>query len=127
MQSQLAHYILQNNLQKDIFLMGFDPNPYKWMARCDVLISSSIFEGFGNVLVEAMALGKTVVSTNCPSGPAEILQNGQLGYLCPVKDPVEMSTSIAKAIRAPIDKNILIKATYQFKISEIVKKYMEIL
>lgn len=127
LQSMLEKYIKEHDLSSFVFLMGFEPNPYKWMAKCDVLILSSLFEGFGNVLVEAMALGKTVVSTNCPSGPAEILQNGALGYLCPVKDPVEMSKAIAKAIQTPIDKEILIQATYQYRISEIVKKYLEIL
>jgi glycosyltransferase involved in cell wall biosynthesis len=127
LQLMLENYIKENDLSSCVFLMGFEPNPYKWIARCDVLILSSIFEGFGNVLVEAMALGKTAVSTNCPSGPAEILQNGTLGYLCPVQDPVEMSGSIAKAIQMPIDRNILIQAAYQYRISEIVKKYIEIL
>jgi glycosyltransferase involved in cell wall biosynthesis len=127
LQSMLENYIQKNNLSSCIFLIGFEPNPYKWMAKSDLLILSSIYEGFGNVIVEAMALGKTVVSTNCPSGPNEILQQGALGYLCPVKDPAEMSKSIEKALQMPFDSNILIQSTHQYTIKETVNKYIEVL
>ena len=127
LQSMLQNYINENNLSDSVFLIGFEINPYKWMARCNVFILSSIYEGFGNVLVEAMALGKTVVSTNCPSGPSEILQNGKYGYMCNVNDPLDMAASIIKAIQKPIDENILSLASYQFRSTEIVKKYIEIL
>ena len=127
LKSKLENYILENNLQHNVFLPGFDSNPYKWIAHCDVFVLSSISEGFGNVLVEAMALGKTIVSTNCPSGPSEILQEGELGYLCPVKDPAEMSRLIEHAVRFPINSNILKDASYRYRISEIVKEYIEIL
>lgn len=127
LQLMLENYIEENGLSDCVYLMGFQVNPYKWMAKCDVFILSSIYEGFGNVIVEAMALGKTVVSTNCPSGPAEILQDGALGYLCLVNDPVAMSASIEKALQKPIDANILQQSATQYAISEIVKKYIEIL
>jgi len=123
----LENYIKENNLSAFVFLMGFEPNPYKWMARCNVFILSSIYEGFGNVLVEAMALGKTVVSTNCPSGPDEILKGGEFGYVCPVMDPVALSNAITSAIEAPLDKDRIIETSRQYRISEIVKKYIEIL
>ena len=127
LKQQLKSYIDEHHLQQDVFLMGFDPNPYKWMAGCQVFVSSSISEGFGNVLVEAMALGKTVVSTNCPSGPAEILQNGDLGYLCPVQDPAALATTILKAVNSPLNAELLKAASLQYTIHEIVKQYMEVL
>ncbi len=127
LQAALENYIQQNNLSSCIFLTGFETNPYKWMAKADVFILSSIYEGFGNVIVESMALGKTVVSTNCPSGPAEILHDGALGYLGPVRNPVEMSASIEKAIQTPFDSNTLINASHQYTINETVKKYIDIL
>ncbi len=127
LQSMLENYINENNLSGSVFLNGFETNPYKWMSNCNVFISSSIYEGFGNVIVEAMVLGKTVVSTNCPSGPAEILKNGAYGYLCNVKDPSAMATSIIKAIHKPIDEKMLALATYQYRSSEIVKNYIDIL
>ncbi|MBC7888526.1 MAG: glycosyltransferase [Ferruginibacter sp.] len=127
LQAQLELYIDKNNLQENVFLMGFDTNPYKWMANCDVFVMSSISEGFGNVLVEAMALGKTVVSTNCPSGPGEILNQGEYGYLCPVRDPVELSKAIARAVAFPLDKELVKESSQQYMIREIVKKYIAIL
>lgn len=127
LQSMLQNYINNKGLADCIFLMGFQANPYKWIVNCDVFILSSIYEGFGNVIVEAMALGKTIVSTDCPSGPAEILQDGALGYLCPVNDPVSMSASIEKALQKPVDANILTQSANQYTINEIVKKYIEIL
>ena len=92
-----------------------------------MFIVSSLFEGFGNVLVEAMALGKTVVSTNCPSGPAEILNGGEFGYLCPVKNPSQMSDAIAKALLSPLNKEVLKNYSQQFTIGKIIKKYIDIL
>jgi glycosyltransferase involved in cell wall biosynthesis len=127
LQSMLENYIKKNHLSSCVFLIGFEANPYKWMARCNVFILSSIYEGFGNVIVEAMALGKTVVSTDCPSGPAEILLDGKLGYLCNPNDPSEMSKSIEKAFQMPFNSATLIQSTYQYSIKETVKRYIEIL
>lgn len=127
MQSKLEKYIRVKELSASVFLMGFQTNPYKWMARCDVLILSSISEGFGNVLVEAMALGKTVVSTDCPTGPREILNHGEFGYLCPVKDPAALADTISKAVVAPLDPELVKKSSKQFTIKAIVEKYMDIL
>lgn len=127
LQSELEDFIAQHKISSSVFLMGFQTNPYKWIAKCNVFVLSSVYEGFGNVLVEAMALGKTVVSTNCPSGPAEILQNGALGYLCPVQDPPAMAASILKAVNSPLDAAPLKEASQQYTIPAIVKQYMEIL
>ncbi len=127
LKQDLESYIDEHHLRQDVFLMGFDPNPYKWMNACQVFVSSSISEGFGNVLVEAIALGKTIVSTNCPSGPAEILQNGAFGYLCPVQNPQALATTILKAVNSPLDPTLLKAASQQYTVDEIVKQYIEIL
>ena len=127
LEKDLKKYINSRHLHNDIVLTGFESNPFKWMSKCDAFILSSKYEGFGNVIVEAMALGKTVVSTDCPSGPGEILKNGELGYLCPVQDPGAMAIAISKAVQSPLDKTMLQDAAQRYKINIILKEYLDAL
>ncbi|MEF7613762.1 glycosyltransferase [Aquincola sp. MAHUQ-54] len=76
-------------------------NPFAWMSRARVFVLASQFEGFGNVLVEALAAGAHVVSTDCPVGPREILRGGDLGALVPVDDAPALSSAIAMALARP--------------------------
>lgn len=78
----------------DAIFAGADTNPYRWIKRADVFVLSSNFEGFGVVLVEALALGVPVVSTDCPSGPREILDGGAYGILTPTGDPHALAAAI---------------------------------
>ncbi|MEW6036730.1 MAG: glycosyltransferase [Pseudomonadota bacterium] len=73
-------------ITQHVVLVGFRENPFPYMAQADIFVLSSFFEGFGNVIVEAMALGVPVVATDCPSGPGEIISNGENGFLVPVGD-----------------------------------------
>lgn len=73
----LERLIHDLNLEEDVVLAGFVNNPLAYMNRASLFVLSSKSEGFGNVLVEAMACGTPVVSTDCPSGPTEILENGK--------------------------------------------------
>jgi glycosyltransferase involved in cell wall biosynthesis len=127
LENELKQYINVKKLQDYVFLQGFQNNPYKWMAKCDAFILSSKYEGFGNVIAEAMALGKTVVSTDCPSGPSEILEDGKLGYLCAVQDVEAMAAAIEKAISNPFDKEILAQASNKYKTNVIVQQYINTL
>ncbi|MEO6231584.1 MAG: glycosyltransferase [Ferruginibacter sp.] len=127
LQLVLENFITEHNLHSSVFLIGFEDNPYKWMDKCDVFILSSQYEGFGNVLVEAMALGKTVVSTNCIAGPEEILNRGEFGYLCPVKNPEEMAVAISNAIVSPLDPAMIKQTSKQYGVDKIVKQYIDIL
>ena len=72
-------------METKVSLTGWVSNPYAIMSRASMFVLSSKFEGLANVLIEALACGCPCVSTNCPSGPAEILDNGQFGPLVPVE------------------------------------------
>ncbi len=76
-----------------VALLGFQDNPYKFVKRADLFVMSSIFEGFGMVIAEAMILGAPVVSTDCPSGPAELLV-GHPERLVPVGDTHSLSNAM---------------------------------
>jgi glycosyltransferase involved in cell wall biosynthesis len=84
---------------EDVDLPGFVDNPYKYMARASLFVLSSRYEGLPNVLIEALACGTPVVSTDCPSGPREILMNGKGGLLVPVGNAEKMATAILKLLR----------------------------
>ena len=80
---------------------GFLENPFAYIARSDMFVLSSVWEGLPTVLIEAMALGPKLVSTNCPSGPWEILEGGLWGELVPVKDPEALAKAIEKTLDTP--------------------------
>lgn len=82
--SELERLVRDLKLSSDVSLPGFVPNPYAYMKRAAVFVLSSRWEGLPTVLIEALALGTTVVATDCPSGPAEILEGGHWGRLVPV-------------------------------------------
>ena len=78
--------------------LGFRSNPYPFLAAADVFALSSRWEGFGNVVVEALACGTPVVSTDCPHGPREILEGGRYGRLVPVGDPRALGEALREAL-----------------------------
>ena len=86
---------------EDVDLHGFDSNPFAYLARASLFVLSSAWEGFGNVLVEAMACGCPVVSTDCPSGPSEILEGGRFGPLVPVGVSAALAAAIERRLDAP--------------------------
>ncbi len=114
-------------LAADVKLQGFVQNPFTYMARAAVLVLSSRYEGFGNVIVEALACGCPVVSTDCPSGPAEILDNGRFGLLVPVGDDTAMASAIDATLDHPPDKNRLRNRAALFSYERSIDKYEEIL
>ncbi len=91
----------QLGIGADVRFLGFVANPYPYMARARLLAVSSLREGGPNVLIEAMALGTPVVSTDCPSGPGEILDGGRYGALVPRRDPPAMAAAMAAALDHP--------------------------
>jgi glycosyltransferase involved in cell wall biosynthesis len=100
--SELQTQVDSLGLSSDVDMIGFVQNPYKYMRGAKVFVLSSLYEGFANVIVEAMACGTPVISTDCPSGPSEILDGGRWGRLVPVGDAAAMAT----AIEASLDESV---------------------
>ena len=117
----------QLGIREDVSLPGFKPNPFQYMSRSAVFALSSAWEGFGNVLVEAMACGTQVVSTDCESGPAEILAGGKFGRLVPPGNPVSLAVAIEAALENPIPRNVLRERANDFSIEAILPQYLELL
>jgi glycosyltransferase involved in cell wall biosynthesis len=90
----LKEYIDKNNLKMEVQLLGYKPNGYKFMTKADVFILSSKYEGLPNVLIEAQQSNTPIISSNCPTGPSEILMEGKLGSLYPVGDYKKLYTEI---------------------------------
>jgi glycosyltransferase involved in cell wall biosynthesis len=103
----LENLIRTLGLGDRVSLQGFVSDPFPVFRRAALLVSSSRFEGFGNVLVEAMSCGTPVVSTDCPYGPAEILEHGRYGQLVPIGDADAMARAIALGLAMPPDRAAL--------------------
>lgn len=120
----LAHEL---GIEDDVQFPGHTSNPYAFMSKASVFVMSSRYEGFGNVLVEAMAVGTPVVSTNCESGPSEILEDGHYGLLVPVNDVEAMADAINQTLDHPINSKILQERAQFFSIEKVSKQYAEYL
>jgi glycosyltransferase involved in cell wall biosynthesis len=95
-------------IERAVELLGFRPEPYRYMATADLFVLSSRYEGLGLVLVEAMAAGAAVVSTDCPHGPREVLRGGLDGVLVPVDDAARMAQAIVALLDDPNRREALI-------------------
>ena len=127
----LQNFIKKNNLSKKIKIIGFQKNPYKFLSKADVLISTSIYEGLPNVLMESLALKKFVISSDCPTGPREILKNGKYGYLFKTKSVEDLSKKILKFVKTSNkSKNLIINrahnSLYRFDNKKNCEKYFKL-
>jgi glycosyltransferase involved in cell wall biosynthesis len=114
-------------VRQDLSLPGFEENPFAYMARSAVFALSSLYEGLPGVLVQAMACGCPVVSTDCPSGPMEILQNGTHGLLVPVGDDEVMAKAIQTQLDAPRHQERLRERAAEFSADRAVDEHLEVL
>jgi glycosyltransferase involved in cell wall biosynthesis len=127
LRSSLEKLIHTLGLSDSIVLPGFVGNPQAYMAQASVLVLSSIFEGFGNVICEAIAVGTPVVSTDCKSGPSEILDGGKYGQLVEVGDVDSMTESILQILNAPPDIEMLKQRGHQFSLDKAVIEYLKVI
>lgn len=125
--AELQGLIDERCLNDVVQLVGYVENPLKFFAHADVFVLSSLVEGLPNVLVEAMMCGCTPVSTDCPTGPSEVLQDGKYGYLVPMRDPKAMAAAIERALDHPIPKSLLDEAVEPFEETRVINRHFEVL
>lgn len=111
------------DIAERVSMSGFVENPYPFLRRADLFVSSSRWEGSPNALTEALALGTPVVSTDCPSGPREILDGGRYGRLVPLDDPRALARAIEDELREPHAPALLEAAASRFTVAASVRAY----
>lgn len=125
-QGNIKELITKYHLDSDVFLLGFKQNPIPYLINSDVFVLSSNWEGFGNVIVEAMSTGIKIVSTDCPSGPNEILENGKWGKLVPVNNAKLLAKAIDEIIDEKVVYDVKERAAF-FSVEKIAKQYLNVL
>jgi glycosyltransferase involved in cell wall biosynthesis len=124
LRGELERLIKVLKLESRVSLPGFRENPYPFFQSADMFVMSSNWEGFGNVIVEALECGIPVVSTDCPSGPAEILEGGRYGQLVPVGDVESLTLAMQECLIHLHDRDVLIQRSKDFSIDLISEKYL---
>jgi len=125
--SQLTTLAENLGIDKDVWMPGFSNNPYAFMSKASMLVLSSIYEGLPNVLIEALACGCPIVSTDCPTGPSEILEKGKYGTLVPLGDSQALAQAIYHTLDNSPNRNDLLSRAADFDIEKISQEYLEVL
>lgn len=124
---RLERLIEDLRLSDRVSLPGWVDNPFAFMSRAALFVLSSRYEGLPGVLVQALACGCTCVSTDCPAGPAEILQGGRLGPLVPVGDPIRLAEAMTSALDTPTNSQTLREGVAHFTAERTVSAYERLL
>ena len=127
MRERLENLVHELDLDDRVALPGWVANPYAFMSRASLFVLSSIHEGLSMVLVEAMACGCPCVSTDCPTGPGEILRDGETGALVPVGDEAALAEAMERALDQPTDASILRRRADDFSVESAVEAYEKLL
>ncbi len=127
LQRELEDLASQLKISEWVDFVGFQSNPYAWISKSDILVLSSDFEGLPNVLLEAMACGVPVVSTDCLTGPSEIITNGKNGILVPVSDEKELTEAVLTLLKDEgLRRRFSIegrKRAEDFRVEKIIPQY----
>ena len=122
----LEALVKELGVEDDVSLPGFVANPYAYMACASLFVLSSRTEGLPTVLVEALFCGAPIISTDCVSGPREILRDGRYGQLVPVGD----LTTLSRAIKTALDarpRQAVPESWQPFEVSAVVDQYLSVL
>lgn len=125
LRTELTELADELGVSQHVIMPGFANNPYAWMRRADLFVMSSSREGFGNVLVEAMACGTPVISTDCPHGPSEILEGGKWGGLVRVGDDAALSEMMEEGLAGKIPPAP--DRAAQFSVASSLSKYVDLI
>ncbi len=124
--AELEALVRQRGLEEHVALPGFVPNPASYLGHADAFALSSRYEGLAVVLIEALACGCPVVSTDCLSGPDEILESGRYGRLVPVADPRALADALDATLEAPLPAETLRERAAAFTVEAIAPRYTAI-
>ena len=124
---KLKKLIQEYEISDHVYLPGYVSNPYAYLSRASLFALSSDFEGLPTVLIEALACGCPVVSTDCPSGPREILEDGKWGTLVPVGDAEKLAEAMVKTLNNPPQRARLKERAEAFNVASAVKQYQKTL
>ena len=124
---RLTDLIASLGVTADVQLAGYVDNPLAYMKRAAVLVLSSAWEGLPGVLIEALACGCPIVSTDCPSGPSEILAGGEYGRLVPIGDDVAMAAAINATLDEPPARDALRARAEEFSADRAIDRYLAVL
>jgi glycosyltransferase involved in cell wall biosynthesis len=127
MRGELERLAGELGIAEDVSMPGYVANPQAWMAKVACFALSSLWEGSPNVLTEALALGVPCASTDCPSGPREILGEGHYGSLTPVGDPARLAEAILETLNNPKAPDFLKQAAAEYRAELSASRYLEIL
>jgi glycosyltransferase involved in cell wall biosynthesis len=123
----LEAFARKRGLTERIIFTGQVADPFVWMKRARLAVCSSVYEGLCNAVIEALACGTPVVSTDCPYGPREILQDGRYGRLIPVGDAAAMAGAIGQALRRVADRRVLTTRGLQYTSAIAAARFVEIM
>tara|TARA_R110001599_G_scaffold70543_7_gene197702 strand:+ start:9401 stop:10558 length:1158 start_codon:yes stop_codon:yes gene_type:complete len=126
LRSELIGLAAQLGISKRVHFVGYVQDPMRYMVKADVFVLTSKWEGFGNVIVEALGAGLSVVSTDAPSGPAEILDDGRYGKLVPVGDQDAICAAIIHCLASPQAKHVSLKRARSFSSTQIASEYLRV-
>ena len=127
LEGELRNRASELGIADRVSFAGFRSDPTPFYRSADLFVLSSDYEGFGNVIVEALACGTPVVSTDCPSGPSEILLDGEFGTVVPVGDAEALSRAMAEALTADHDPEKLKQRARDFSPERAAKAYLDLL
>ena len=123
----LEHRIEALEIKDRVDLHGFVSNPYAYMANASLFVLSSVFEGLPTVLIEALACGCPVVSTDCPNGPQEILEDGKWGKLIPMNDEDALASAMLESLSQLHDPDRLRQRALHFSVENSIDRYLDLM